>query len=546
MYTYTYFVLTIRTYDVLTDMSDGNDFRSSRSTSLSSCCQHSIVLKLVAFFLSTIFFFTIMSPVANAVPSSLTLRWCSVAGRQYLQRFHDPPRLYYRKLLSSSSHHNVEKEGPLRTNTAPPVVAQQQHRRVWKSSSSASGSNDNIPPNPPEYWHTRVYDLNHKKTGSNSHHTSGSTDGTESITSSTTDTTTTDDSPSSSNTTTTTSVDALIRRVASSSKPQHDGRLRQKQLGVLHQDPATDMQLLIDNYTVKAVASALRDREDCLQQAAILAADGKLEELQQFLQIFHPKYVLERRQNKSHRSVGAEPYTSSSFDRSRGAATADPVVGLDQDAARQVLRKALMRMPRTVTTAHSKRAAVCLALCSVQNVPSLLLEKRAAHLRLHPDEVCLPGGMVCDIQDTTIANTSIREMREEIGGLENVPTEVLGVLRLNWGEVQHLVGVAVTPVVCYLGELPEQLTPNPEEVSEVFTIPLVDLLDRSFWVYKDGLAPIFVGGPHLIWGLTGYILNRFGKDVLAPLHRHELSARDEGPGLEASSGNLLPPPHKRR
>lgn len=156
--------------------------------------------------------------------------------------------------------------------------------------------------------------------------------------------------------------------------------------------------------------------------------------------------------------------------------------------------------------------------------------------------------MVCDIQDKTIVSTSIREMREEIGGLDHendVLIEVLGVLRLNWGEVQHLTGVAVTPVVCYLGELPDRLSPNQEEVSEVFTIPLEDLLDKSFWVYKDGLAPIFVGGPHVIWGLTGYILNRFGKHVLRPLHD---TTTDEGPktGLEASSGNLMPPFHKER
>jgi nudix motif 8 len=281
----------------------------------------------------------------------------------------------------------------------------------------------------------------------------------------------------------------------------------------------------LQQYTVKAVASALRDREDALQQAAVMAADGNFAELREFLKIYHPRHVLERR-----RLNRLKPFAADDDDGQADAAAspelADPVTSLGTAASREVLRRALMRMPRTVTTAHSKRAAVCLALCLADGVPSILLEKRAASLRAHPDEVGLPGGMVCDIQDRTIVSTSIREMKEEIGGLDETLIEVLGVLRLNWGEVQHLTGVAVTPVVCYLGELPDRLQPSPDEVSEVFTIPVSDLLDSQLWVHREGLAPIFVGGPHVIWGLTGYILERFGKDVLVPLTSHERTSTE--------------------
>lgn len=100
------------------------------------------------------------------------------------------------------------------------------------------------------------------------------------------------------------------------------------------------------------------------------------------------------------------------------------------------------------------------------------------------------------------------------------------------GEVHHLVGVAVTPVVCFLGEVPTTLSPNPDEVAEVFTIPLSAFLQRHLWVYKEGIAPIFLGGPHVIWGLTGYILDRFYKDILLP---NSLSASDNG--IEAQSLN---------
>lgn len=43
-----------------------------------------------------------------------------------------------------------------------------------------------------------------------------------------------------------------------------------------------------------------------------------------------------------------------------------------------------------------------------------------------------------------------------------------------------MVGVAVTPVVCFLGEIgTSQLNLNPEEVAECFSVPLESFLDRD-------------------------------------------------------------------
>ncbi|CAB9511488.1 X motif 8 [Seminavis robusta] len=274
------------------------------------------------------------------------------------------------------------------------------------------------------------------------------------------------------------------------------GRMRAAQHGVLHEDPKIDMRLLMENYSVASLASALRDREDVLQQCALLAEAGDYQELEKVLTNFHPRYVLQRRKQRRRLDVCRH---------------------LDAGSL-EVIRKALMRMPRTVTTAHTQRAGVVIPLCLVNGVPSLLLEKRSPHLRAHPDEVCLPGGMVCSIHDTTIVSTCLREMKEEIPGLDMSIVQVLGILRCNWGEVHHLVGVAVTPVVCYLGEVPDNPQTNTDEVAKVFTIPLSKLLENSLWVQKEDLAPIFVGGPEIIWGLTGYILERFVKDIVLPNH----------------------------
>lgn len=79
--------------------------------------------------------------------------------------------------------------------------------------------------------------------------------------------------------------------------------------------------------------------------------------------------------------------------------------------------------------------------------------------------------------------------------------------------------MAVTPVVCFIGEVGNvDLRPNPDEVAECFTVPISSILVSDQWIQKEGFAPIYIGGPHIIWGLTGYILHRFLKDILARYH----------------------------
>ena len=199
------------------------------------------------------------------------------------------------------------------------------------------------------------------------------------------------------------------------------GRMRARQNGVLHEDPAVDMRLLIEQYTVNSLASALRDREEMLQIASQMAVENDFETLKDFLRDCHPDVVLERRQRMRRL------FLKTSFN----------------SASLETIRKGLMRMPRQVTMSHSKRAGVVIALVHVNGCPSLLLEKRSASLRAHPDEVCLPGGMVCTKGDRTIVETCLREMKEEIGGFDfeyNRETgltngiSVLGTLRCNWGE----------------------------------------------------------------------------------------------------------------
>lgn len=80
---------------------------------------------------------------------------------------------------------------------------------------------------------------------------------------------------------------------------------------------------------------------------------------------------------------------------------------------------------------------------------------------------------------------------------------------------KSLIGIAVTPVVGFIGELNNlALSPNPDEVEQLFTVPLEDLLDFKKWTIKHFSTPVFTGGPFPIWGLTAYLLHRFVTDVV--------------------------------
>lgn len=94
------------------------------------------------------------------------------------------------------------------------------------------------------------------------------------------------------------------------------GRMRDRQYGVLHEDPAVDMRLLTENYTVHSLASALRDREEMLQFASQLAAEGDFKTLAVYLRDCHPNVVLEKRQQRRRLDL-QKPLTATSLETIR-------------------------------------------------------------------------------------------------------------------------------------------------------------------------------------------------------------------------------------
>lgn len=104
--------------------------------------------------------------------------------------------------------------------------------------------------------------------------------------------------------------------------------------------------------------------------------------------------------------------------------------------------------------------------------PTVLLTQRASHMSTHSGQIAFPGGKV-DPQDASRHATALREAHEEVG-LHPKHVAILGELPL------YITGTAfwVTPVVALVS--PDfELTPNADEVQDVFEVPLAFLMNPA-------------------------------------------------------------------
>ncbi len=159
-------------------------------------------------------------------------------------------------------------------------------------------------------------------------------------------------------------------------------------------------------------------------------------------------------------------------------------------------------------------AAVLVPLVRHDDGLRVLLTRRTAHLKAHAGQISFPGGRTEPDDDGAVA-TALREAHEEVG-LPPLAVDVLGHLPV-YTTVTNFV---VTPVVGLIRPgLP--LRPDPQEVDEVFEVPLAFLMDpahhRRHRFEHDGQARQFLSMPwqpdpateYFIWGATAAMLRNF-------------------------------------
>lgn len=156
------------------------------------------------------------------------------------------------------------------------------------------------------------------------------------------------------------------------------------------------------------------------------------------------------------------------------------------------------------------------------STPTVLLTRRAAHMKTHSGQIAFPGGKV-DPGDANMQATALREAEEEVG-LSACHVQVIGELPV------YITGTSfwVTPVIGLVS--PDfELRPNADEVAEVFEVPLSFLMNpanhrrhamdwqgaRRQWFsmpYEEQRTTAngqVLAVEHFIWGATAGMLRNF-------------------------------------
>jgi 8-oxo-dGTP pyrophosphatase MutT (NUDIX family) len=154
--------------------------------------------------------------------------------------------------------------------------------------------------------------------------------------------------------------------------------------------------------------------------------------------------------------------------------------------------------------------------------PTVLLTRRAAHMKTHSGQIAFPGGKV-DPEDANMRATALREAHEEVG-LSARHVQVIGELPV------YITGTSfwVTPVIGLVSPDFEPC-PNADEVAEVFEVPLSFLMNpanhRRHAMDWQGARRQWFSMPyeeqritaqgqvqaveHFIWGATAGMLRNF-------------------------------------
>lgn len=160
-----------------------------------------------------------------------------------------------------------------------------------------------------------------------------------------------------------------------------------------------------------------------------------------------------------------------------------------------------------------KDAAVLIPIVDRPREPAVILTRRTEHLSSHAGQIAFPGGKI-DQTDSDATDAALREAEEEIG-LARRHVELIG----NLAPYLTGSGYKVVPVVAQIGFHPK-LRPNPNEVADVFEVPLSFLMDPANhqkhsreWRGQRRFFYAMPFGEHYIWGVTAGIIRSLYETV---------------------------------
>lgn len=161
--------------------------------------------------------------------------------------------------------------------------------------------------------------------------------------------------------------------------------------------------------------------------------------------------------------------------------------------------------PERLPPGEARTASVLVPLYVDAGELWVLLTRRSDDLKQHRSQVAFPGGTLEPREESWDA--ALRETREEIGLEEE---KVLRLGRLD--EVETPTGFHIVPCA---GAIPWPFDPepNPDEIAEVFSLPLTALANPALVEQRriqiddfERDVTLIHAGRHRIWGVTASIL----------------------------------------
>jgi 8-oxo-dGTP pyrophosphatase MutT (NUDIX family) len=144
------------------------------------------------------------------------------------------------------------------------------------------------------------------------------------------------------------------------------------------------------------------------------------------------------------------------------------MVGRSPAEERAAITANLARFDRAgVSPAGLKNASVAICVVLQQDVPALLITRRAPNMRSHAGQWALPGGR--RDPGESAEDAARRELLEETG-VAVMPDDVLGML----DDYVTRSGYLITPVVVWGGPVTPGMSGPATEVEQIYVIPVAD------------------------------------------------------------------------